>query len=52
MGPGVTINAKTGLISGIAPKANSSGEFVVTVCVTETRGGVFWEKQERNYTYR
>jgi len=42
MGPNVSINATTGLISGIAPiQATSGGEFVVTVCVTETRGGVF-----------
>ncbi len=41
MGAGVTINPVTGLISGIAPIPNSSGEFVVTVCVTETRGGLY-----------
>ena len=43
MGTDVTIDATTGLISGIAPVVNgfSSGEFVVTVCVTETRNGIF-----------
>lgn len=41
MGAGVTINRATGLISGIAPVPSSSGEFVVTVCVTETRGGIY-----------
>lgn len=41
MGAGVTINPVTGLISGIAPVPNSSGEFVVTVCVTERRGGIY-----------
>jgi gliding motility-associated-like protein len=42
MGPGVTINPTTGLISGIAPVATTpGGEFVVTVCVTETRNGVY-----------
>jgi len=41
MGASVNINPATGLISGIAPVPNSSGEFVVTVCVTETRGGLY-----------
>jgi PKD repeat protein len=42
MGPNVTINPLTGLISGIAPLPNSTGgEFVITVCVTETRGGKY-----------
>ncbi|MEP6700013.1 MAG: PKD domain-containing protein, partial [Bacteroidota bacterium] len=37
MGPGVTINPVTGLISGIAPPI--SGEYVVCVCVNEFRNG-------------
>lgn len=42
MGPSVTINAITGLISGLAPMPNTSGgEFVITVCVTETRAGQY-----------
>jgi len=41
MGSSVTINPVTGVISGIAPVTTSSGEFVVTVCVTETRGGIY-----------
>jgi gliding motility-associated-like protein len=43
MGPGVTINPNTGLISGIAPTIPqfSNGEFVITVCVSETRNGVY-----------
>lgn len=42
MGPSVTIDASTGLISGVAPMPNSSGgEFVITVCVTETRSGEY-----------
>lgn len=42
LGTNVSINPTTGLISGIAPvPATFGGEFVVTVCVTETRGGVF-----------
>ncbi len=38
MGPNVSINPVTGLISGLAP--NISGEFVVSVCVKEYRNGV------------
>ncbi|MGB8191405.1 MAG: PKD domain-containing protein [Chitinophagaceae bacterium] len=36
LGPGVTINPKTGLISGIAP---TGGNYVVCVCVSEWRNG-------------
>ncbi|NOT51519.1 MAG: T9SS type B sorting domain-containing protein [Chitinophagaceae bacterium] len=38
MGPGVTINPITGLISGIAPAG--LGEYVICVCVEEYRDGV------------
>ncbi|HEX8333414.1 MAG TPA: PKD domain-containing protein [Segetibacter sp.] len=38
MGPDVTINSKTGLITGIAP--GITGDYVVAVCVTEYRNGV------------
>ncbi len=38
MGPAVTINSQTGLISGTAP--SMSGEYVVCVCVREYRNGV------------
>ncbi|MDZ4794173.1 MAG: PKD domain-containing protein [Bacteroidota bacterium] len=38
MGPGVTINPLTGIISGISP--DLLGEFVVCVCVKEYRNGV------------
>ncbi|MEJ7913760.1 MAG: hypothetical protein WKF70_11445, partial [Chitinophagaceae bacterium] len=38
LGPGVTINPVTGLISGIAPL--DEGEYVVTVCVNEIKNGV------------
>ncbi|MBC7888838.1 MAG: gliding motility-associated C-terminal domain-containing protein [Ferruginibacter sp.] len=42
LGVGVTINSTTGLISGIAPIPKTfGGEFVVTVCVSEFRNGVF-----------
>ncbi|MFI5188629.1 MAG: PKD domain-containing protein, partial [Chitinophagales bacterium] len=37
MGPGVTIDLVTGLISGTAP--TNMGEYVVTVCVAEIRNG-------------
>lgn len=37
MGANVTIDSKTGLVSGIAPAA---GIYVVTVCVSEIRDGV------------
>ena len=36
LGPGVTINPTTGIISGIAPGA---GSYVITVCVNEWRNG-------------
>lgn len=36
LGSNVTINSKTGLVSGIAPAA---GQYVVTVCVEELRDG-------------
>lgn len=38
LGSGVSIDPKTGMISGIAP--TGVGEYVVTVCVTEFRRGV------------
>jgi gliding motility-associated-like protein len=38
LGNNVTINPATGVISGIAPP--TPGEYVVTVCVNEFRGGV------------
>lgn len=39
LGSGVTINPRTGLISGVAP--SNPGEYVITVCVNEYRNGVF-----------
>ncbi|MFZ4059345.1 MAG: PKD domain-containing protein, partial [Ferruginibacter sp.] len=41
MGSGVTINPRTGLISGVAPNISASGEFGVTVCVFEYRNGIY-----------
>jgi gliding motility-associated-like protein len=40
MGNNVTIDSKTGLLSGIAPPILATGEYVVTVCVDEYRNGV------------
>ncbi len=37
LGPGVTINQNTGIISGIAPSA--AGSYVIAVCVNEWRNG-------------
>jgi gliding motility-associated-like protein len=45
MGSGVTINATTGLISGVAP---SFGIYVVTVCVTEIRNGIAIATQRKD----
>lgn len=38
LGAGVTINPRTGLISGIAP--GTLGQYVICVCVNEYKGGV------------
>lgn len=38
LGPGVTINPTTGLISGIAP--STLGQYVICVCVNEYKNGV------------
>ncbi|HMO61391.1 MAG TPA: PKD domain-containing protein [Ferruginibacter sp.] len=40
MGNQVTIDSKTGLLSGIAPPILMTGEYVVTVCVNEYRNGI------------
>lgn len=45
LGPSITIDPNTGLLSGIAPAA---GIYVVTVCVTETRGGVVIATQRKD----
>ena len=41
LGTKVTIDAKTGIISGIAPPIINTGEYAVTVCVSEFRKGIF-----------
>ena len=38
LGSGVTIDSKTGLISGIAP--GTTGQYVIAVCINELRNGV------------
>lgn len=45
LGPLVTINESTGLISGIAPAA---GIYVVTVCVEERRSGIVIATQRKD----
>jgi gliding motility-associated-like protein len=45
LGTGVTVNASTGEITGIAP---SAGIYVVTVCVDEIRGGVVIARQRKD----
>lgn len=45
MGPGVTINPVTGLVSGIAP---APGIYVITVCVRERRNGVIIATQRKD----
>jgi len=44
LGSGVTIDPVTGIISGIAPAA---GEYVLTVCVSEYRNGVFFAESRK-----
>ncbi|MEP7107671.1 MAG: PKD domain-containing protein [Ferruginibacter sp.] len=41
LGSSVTINATTGLISGVAPPITNTGEYAVTVCVSEFRNGLY-----------
>jgi gliding motility-associated-like protein len=41
MGPSVKIDARTGLLSGVAPQIAYTGEYVVTVCVGEYRKGLY-----------
>lgn len=42
MGSNVSIDSKTGTISGIAPNIIRTGEYVITVCVGEYRNGIFF----------
>lgn len=45
MGPSVTINQKTGLVSGLAP---TQGIYVMTVCVNEFRNNVLIATQRKD----
>src|SRR6185503_10254492 len=45
MGAGVTLDSKTGLVTGIAPNA---GIYVMTVCVSERRNGVLIATQRKD----
>jgi gliding motility-associated-like protein len=45
LGPAISIDPNTGLLTGVAP---ASGIYVVTVCVTETRGGVVIATQRKD----
>ena len=52
MGFNVSINSKTGLLSGIAPLIAFSGEYVVTVCVSEYRNGIFFAESRKELHIR
>lgn len=45
MGNGITVNTNTGLLQGIAP---APGQYVVTVCVEETRRGAVIATQRKD----
>ncbi len=46
LGPAVTINPNTGMISGIAPGA---GSYVITVCISESRNGVVINTHRKDF---
>ncbi len=46
LGAGVTINPKTGIISGIAPP---QGSYVVNVCITEWRNGRAFAEHRKDF---
>jgi len=45
MGAGVTVNSRTGLVTGLAP---SAGIYVMTVCVNEYRNGLLIATQRKD----
>lgn len=47
LGPGVTINPRTGLISGTAPTA---GKYVINVCIDEWRSGIKISEHRKDFT--
>jgi len=49
LGPNVSINPRTGLITGIAPPA---GKYVVNVCISEWRRGVKISEHRKDFTLR
>ncbi|HEY0677181.1 MAG TPA: PKD domain-containing protein [Chitinophagaceae bacterium] len=49
LGPNVTINPRTGLISGLAPGA---GKYVINVCIDEWRNGVKISEHRKDFTLR
>jgi gliding motility-associated-like protein len=52
MGSKVSLDPKTGMLSGIAPLIAFSGEYVVTVCVSEYRNGVFFAESRKELHIR
>jgi len=46
LGPGININPRTGLISGIAPQA---GSYVIAVCVNEWRNGIIINTHRKDF---
>ncbi|MGG9971395.1 PKD domain-containing protein [Ferruginibacter sp. SUN002] len=52
MGSKVSINAVTGMISGVAPSILITGEYVVTVCVSEYRNGVNFAQSRKELHIR
>ena len=56
LGSGVTINPRTGVISGVAPAGipnpNGASFFVVNVCITEWRKGVIISQHRKDFTVR
>ncbi|MEO5999119.1 MAG: PKD domain-containing protein [Chitinophagaceae bacterium] len=49
LGPDVSINPVTGILSGIAP---SGGDYVVCVCITEWRGGKALSTHRKDFIVR
>ncbi|MES2429642.1 MAG: PKD domain-containing protein [Bacteroidota bacterium] len=52
MGSKVTIDPASGLISGIAPPIVFTGEYVITVCVSEYRNGVYFAESRKELHIR
>ncbi|MEP6675308.1 MAG: PKD domain-containing protein [Ferruginibacter sp.] len=52
LGTAVRINSRTGIISGIAPPISNTGEYVVTVCVSEFRQGQYFAQSRKELHIR